>query len=48
MVTVNYVTCMVLPNLFFHVSTTYAILRMKGVPLGKMDYLTPFMGPYIS
>lgn len=28
-----------LPNFFFHVSTAYAILRHKGVPLGKMDYL---------
>ncbi|OIW26928.1 hypothetical protein CONLIGDRAFT_635154 [Coniochaeta ligniaria NRRL 30616] len=33
----------VLPNFFFHITTAYAILRMKGVPLGKMDYLTPFM-----
>ena len=28
-----------LPNLFFHVTTTYAILRHNGVPLGKNDYL---------
>jgi hypothetical protein len=28
-----------LPNLFFHVTTTYALLRMKGVQIGKMDYL---------
>lgn len=27
------------PNFFFHVAMAYAILRMKGVPLGKMDYL---------
>ncbi|KAH8904680.1 hypothetical protein BR93DRAFT_829702 [Coniochaeta sp. PMI_546] len=33
----------ILPNFFFHVNTAYAILRMKGVPLGKMDYLGPFM-----
>ncbi|KAB5575315.1 hypothetical protein GE09DRAFT_1215101 [Coniochaeta sp. 2T2.1] len=33
----------VLPNFFFHVNATYAILRMKGVPIGKMDYLNPFM-----
>jgi hypothetical protein len=32
-----------LPNFFFHVNTAYAILRMKGVPIGKMDYVTPFM-----
>ncbi len=32
-----------LPNFFFHVQTTYAILRNKGVPLGKQDYLSSFM-----
>lgn len=28
-----------LPNFFFHVTTTYAILRHNGVDLGKADYL---------
>lgn len=28
-----------LPNLFFHVSMAYAILRHNGVELGKSDYL---------
>lgn len=28
-----------LPNFYFHVSTTYSILRQKGAPLGKADYL---------
>lgn len=28
-----------LPNLYFHATTAYAILRMEGVPLGKMDFL---------
>ena len=28
-----------LPNLFFHVTTAYAILRHAGVPLGKMDFI---------
>lgn len=28
-----------LPNLYFHVSTTYSILRHNGVDLGKKDYL---------
>ncbi len=32
-----------LPNFYFHVQTAYAILRMKGVPLGKSDYLMPFL-----
>jgi hypothetical protein len=28
-----------LPNFAFHATTAYNILRMKGVPLGKMDFL---------
>lgn len=28
-----------LPNFFFHVTTAYGLLRMKGVTIGKMDYL---------
>ncbi len=28
-----------LPNLHFHASTAYDMLRMQGVPLGKRDYL---------
>ena len=27
------------PNFYFHATTAYAILRMKGVPLGKRDFL---------
>ena len=27
------------PNFFFHVSMTYALLRAGGVPIGKVDYL---------
>jgi len=34
-----YLQGFVLPNLYFHVTTTYAILRHNGVELGKMDYL---------
>ncbi|MBD9655619.1 DUF1993 domain-containing protein [Pseudomonas sp. PDM12] len=29
----------VLPNLYFHTTTTYAILRHNGVELGKRDFL---------
>lgn len=32
-----------IPNMFFHLQTAYAILRMKGVPLGKSDYLGAFL-----
>lgn len=35
---------LVQPNLFFHLVTTYNILRSKGVPLGKIDYLAAFAG----
>ncbi len=28
-----------LPNLFFHITTAYALLRHNGVDLGKADYL---------
>ncbi|KAJ5220107.1 hypothetical protein N7468_009311 [Penicillium chermesinum] len=30
-------------NIFFHVTTAYAILRKEGVPLGKTDYLGHFL-----
>jgi hypothetical protein len=29
----------VLPNVFFHVTTAYDILRQSGLELGKLDYL---------
>ena len=35
----DYLTGFVLPNMFFHVTTAYAILRHSGVPIGKSDYL---------
>ena len=28
-----------LPNFYFHATTAYDILRSKGVPLGKRDYI---------
>lgn len=34
-----YLLNFVLPNVFFHITTTYAILRHCGVDLGKADYL---------
>ncbi|PKS04932.1 hypothetical protein jhhlp_008298 [Lomentospora prolificans] len=37
-----------LPNVFFHLNMAYAIGRSKGVQLGKMDYLTPFIGKWIG
>jgi uncharacterized protein len=35
----DYLLGFALPNFYFHVTAAYAILRHKGVPLGKMDYL---------
>lgn len=35
----NYFLEHVVPNFFFHVTHSYAILRHIGVPLGKKDYL---------
>lgn len=35
----DYVLNFALPNFFFHVTTAYALLRHKGVPVGKRDFL---------
>ena len=35
----DYVRNFLLPNFYFHLTTAYGLLRHKGVPLGKMDYL---------
>jgi hypothetical protein len=35
----GYVLGFATPNIYFHVTTAYGILRHKGVPVGKMDYL---------
>ena len=37
--TENFVMSFSLPNLYFHATTAYDILRMQGVPLGKLDFL---------
>ncbi len=37
----DFVLSFSLPNLHFHATTAYDILRMKGVPLGKRDYTGP-------
>jgi len=34
-----YLLHFVMPNFFFHCTTAYLILRHKGVPLGKMDFI---------
>jgi uncharacterized protein len=35
----NFLRHWALPNFFFHVTTTYNVLRHNGVELGKADYL---------
>jgi hypothetical protein len=35
----QYLVSFVLPNFYFHATTTYAILRHCGLPIGKRDFL---------
>jgi uncharacterized protein len=35
----NFVMSFSLPNLYFHATTLYDMLRIKGTPLGKMDFM---------
>jgi len=35
----NFALSFSLPNFYFHTTTAYDILRMKGVPLGKRDFM---------
>jgi len=35
------------PHVLFHVSIAYAILRSRGVPLGKKDFSSEFMEPVV-
>lgn len=35
----DYLDHYALPNLYFHLTTAYAILRHNGVPIGKTDFL---------
>ena len=34
-----FLTSFSIPNFYFHAATTYDVLRIHGVPLGKMDFL---------
>jgi len=42
----QYVSDYLLPNLYFHITTTYSILRKLGAPLGKADFMA-FLGPHL-
>jgi hypothetical protein len=35
----DYLSCYIAPNVYFHITTAYAIMRHAGVDVGKMDYL---------
>lgn len=37
----DYLLQVVIPNVFFHVSMAYAILRHNGIDVGKRDFLGP-------
>ncbi|MNY54962.1 hypothetical protein D3C86_1908960 [compost metagenome] len=36
----DYLLKFVLPNFYFHLTTAYDILRHKGVPVGKADFIS--------
>ena len=42
----QYVSEYLVPNLYFHITTAYAILRHLGVPVGKADYMA-FLAPQV-
>jgi len=42
----QYVNDYLMPNLYFHITTAYAILRKLGVPVGKGDFM-PYLAPHV-
>jgi hypothetical protein len=40
----RYLEDWIAPNLYFHLTTAYAILRMKGIALGKGDFMQHIVG----
>lgn len=42
----TFLTGFATPNFYFHATTTYAILRVLGVEIGKQDYLA-HLAPYM-
>ncbi|WP_159976482.1 MULTISPECIES: DUF1993 domain-containing protein [unclassified Novosphingobium] len=40
----RYLDDWILPNLYFHLSIAYAVLRMKGAPLGKAEFMQHILG----
>ena len=37
----DYLLQIIIPNVYFHLTTAYAILRANGVDIGKQDFLGP-------
>jgi uncharacterized protein len=37
----DYLLQVIVPNVYFHLSMAYAIVRHNGIELGKMDFLGP-------
>jgi len=37
----TYLLQIAIPNIYFHLAMAYAVLRHKGVDIGKMDFLGP-------
>ncbi|HZZ87823.1 MAG TPA: DUF1993 domain-containing protein [Caulobacteraceae bacterium] len=44
----NFLMHFALANFLFHVTTAYGLLRAKGVPLGKMDFLAGGAPPTLA
>jgi uncharacterized protein len=43
----RYVADWLMPNLYFHITTAYAILRLHGAPVGKIDFMR-FLAPAVK
>lgn len=43
----QYINDYLVPNVYFHISMAYAILRKLGAPIGKADYMT-YLAPHIK
>jgi hypothetical protein len=46
--TEDYARQIIMPDFYFHVTVAYAILRHKGVPLGKRDFLGKLRTTHLS
>ncbi|WP_323846591.1 DUF1993 domain-containing protein [Microbulbifer magnicolonia] len=42
----QYINDYLMPNLYFHITTAYAILRKLGAPVGKADFMT-YLAPHV-